>query len=584
MTPSEILFKNGRAVLSVNGKEKAPLAYITYFDERTCCADFAKAGYRLFSLCASFSGMPLNSSTGFSPLFGIFDIKGKPDYSRFDANVRTILAAAPDAAIFPRVRISMPQWWVEENPTEVCRTADGNQREALYSKKYREDGAALLREFIAHVHASDYAESIIGYQLAGGDTEEWFHFDRNGSFSGCTKQCFNEYIGDPNGTLEPPDRSFIDTEGLITDPLVQKYLEFLSFESAKTVAYFAAVAKECVQRKQIIGAFYGYCSPNVLRGTIGASLLLRCPDIDFFCSPAAYAKQRALGIDWAEPCAGESIKQHRKLYFIENDIRTCFSKIPEECRPGVDPQKKYNSPVWIGPPTLQQSVWAVRKSFARQYTHANAMWWFDMWGGWYACEELMTELQEYRKLEEKFLKAEISATRSHLAVLFDEKCAFRVGQHHPMKDSSQLVRDAMGNTGIPFDALLTEDYAECLHYDAVLFPYPAEFDSREIKKIKSFLDDHHIPYAQITKETMNTDALRELLTDLGVHCYCTSGDVIYCGNGMLAIHAATAGEKIIRLPEKSRCTELFGNLQQQTETLIFQCEQFETKLFMIDKA
>ena len=66
---------------------------------------------------------------------------------------------------------------------------------------------------------------------------------------------------------------------------------------------------------------------------------------------------------------------------------------------------------------------------------------------------------------------------------------------------------------------------------------------------------------------------------MGVHCYCDSGDVIYCGNGLLAIHAATAGEKTIRLPEVCRLKDMTTGQIYTTDRLVLTCKEYETKLF-----
>ena len=586
MTASQVRVHNGRAELWIDGVLEPAMAYITYFDERSRCEDFARAGYSIFSVSASFTGLPINPRSGFSPSAGegIFDKKGQPDYSLFESNVRRILKACPHAKIFPRVYVSMPQWWVDENPDEVCTTVRGDHREALYSRKYRKDGGELLRELIAHAQSSDYADHIIGYQLAGGGTQEWFHFDSNGSLSGCTEACFRTYPG-VDVSAKVPDHSRVKVAGLL-DLEMQKYLEFTAFDIGNTIAYFAKIAKECVNHRQIIGAFYGYSQSmfNVFQGNIGASVLLNCPDVDFFCAPVSYVKQRAMGIDWGDLCAGESIRKHGKLYFVENDIRTCLSDYPGNCRPGMDPEGKYNSPLWLGPPTVEQSVWAIRKAFARQYTHANAMWWFDMWGGWFACPEMMAEMQSFRELVADFFDSDKSTTRSQVVVLCDEKLPFRLGGEDRCVAIQETVRDNMGATGIPSDALILEDYEDCVFYDGVLFAFPADFDTPEVTNIKDFLNRRNIPYAQVSSEDYAIDAagLRKYLLDLGMHCYCDTGDVIYCGNGLLAIHAATAGEKTIRLPQTCRCTELYGDGVYETDTLLVACRQYETKLFRLE--
>ncbi|MBR4887663.1 MAG: hypothetical protein IKU17_00800 [Clostridia bacterium] len=606
MIDSRVEFENGRVNLYIDGKRETACAYITYFDERSRCADFAKEGYEIYSLCASFSGLPLNSITGFSPLFGIFDVKGQPDYGPFDNNVRQIIAACPTAKIFPRVRVSMPAWWVDEHPEEVCPTpgkpawwAENKtdephsdlHREALYSDRFRETGAEMLREFIAHIHASDYADHIIGYQIAGGGTEEWFHFDENASCCGCTEQKFNDYLHDhgltaPDVHTPVPDMAHYEKDGAVEDLATRWYLEFSCFSIAETIAHFARVAKECVQNQQIVGVFFGYVQavPSPLRGSSGLYALLECPDIDFFCSPVSYSGMRSLGVDWGEHSAGESIKQHGKLYFLENDIRTCLSDIPEHCRPGVDPQKKYTAKVWYGPETVERSVWAMRKSFARQLVHANALWWFDMWGGWYANPDLAAETKLCLELMREQTAAKRPTDRAHIAVLFDEKFPFRVGKNDPCFNSQYHLHDKLGSTGMTFDAFITEDYEQSVHYQAVLFPFPAEFDTEEISKIKAFLQEKQIPYVQLTKEDAdpNPDSLRSRLLAAGVHCYCHSGDVVYHGNGFLCIHAAAAGKKTITLPEAAEITPIVpGGEPFTAREFEVEMQTFETLLFRV---
>jgi hypothetical protein len=148
----------------------------------------------------------------------------------------------------------------------------------------------------------------------------------------------------------------------------------------------------------------------------------------------------------------------------------------------------------------------------------------------------------------------------------------------------QTVRDHMGATGIPSDALIMEDYQECIHYNAVLIPFPAEFDTEETRKAKAFLQEKGIPFTQLTREefAINGEGLRRRLVDIGAHCYCDTGDVIYRGNGLLAIHAKTEGEKTIRLPAISKIKDLQTGAEQTTDTVKLYCRQYETKMFYID--
>ena len=81
------------------------------------------------------------------------------------------------------------------------------------------------------------------------------------------------------------------------------------------------------------------------------------------------------------------------------------------------------------------------------------------------------------------------------------------------------------------------------------------------------MKENKIPFAQVEKGGISPTVLREMMTVHGIHCYCDTNDVIYCGNGMLAIHAASEGKKNIALPD--------GRIFEA------ECEQYETKIFSI---
>ncbi|MBQ8894384.1 MAG: hypothetical protein IJ043_08260 [Clostridia bacterium] len=65
------------------------------------------------------------------------------------------------------------------------------------------------------------------------------------------------------------------------------------------------------------------------------------------------------------------------------------------------------------------------------------------------------------------------------------------------------------------------------------------------------------------QEEPTSDDLRRFCTDAGAWCYCESGDVVYQGRGYLCIHAATAGEKTVRTPQKT-----FTLPMEQHETIM----------------
>ena len=74
MLRSCIKFKNNKPYVSVDGELYAPLAYTTYFEECGEFSDFIKKGYKMFFVNVSFTDLPINNSTAFSPfLTGVFE-------------------------------------------------------------------------------------------------------------------------------------------------------------------------------------------------------------------------------------------------------------------------------------------------------------------------------------------------------------------------------------------------------------------------------------------------------------------------------------------------------------------------------
>lgn len=339
-----IEFKNGKPYISVDGELNSPLAYTTYFEECGEFSDFIKAGYKMFFVNVSFTDLPINNVTGFSPfLTGVFENE-KPDYSEFDAVVEKILAECPDALIFPRINIAMPRKWLEENPDETVETPTG-RRESLGSGLFLRDGAELLLELVAHIRLASYSHRIAGYQLCGGTTQEWMHHDMAGSFSEKSFADFKKWVKEK---YNKDDVSEITKEDLFKpdfDETVSLYGEFCTIKAAGAVEHFAKVLKGFINNEQIVGVFYGYnvFVNDYLLGILGLRFIIDSPYIDFFSSPCCYDFNRKLGVDWGDMVPPVSLKIHNKLYFVECDIRTYLTKSMHSSRPGKCPENFYHT-------------------------------------------------------------------------------------------------------------------------------------------------------------------------------------------------------------------------------------------------
>ena len=595
MLKSEIKIFGGAPTLFINGERTSHMAYTTYFEERSCCADFADAGYRIFFANASFTTLPINSAaTGFSPFrVGVFEDMENPDYSEFEREVYRTLAACPDAIIFPRINVSMPKWWIEAHPEETTLTNKGGRREALFSERFREDAADLLVRFIEHVKASDYAERIGGWQICGGQTQEWFHHDLAGSLCDAAKAPFAKWVkeryGDEDAALPSPEDFIYGGVAENTNEHAKRYSLFCNEEVARSIDHFAKTIKEQTEFEQIVGTFYGYSfesNNTVLFGSHALRCLINSENLDFFSSPNAYTNNRAFGIDWSDMMPVDSVRLHGKLAFIECDIRTHLTCAIQEVRPGEYPDDIYKTKdgksVWAGPPTRELSVSALRKCFAHQLTKGSAIWWFDMWGGWYDDAALISEIAEMKKLYDN---ADPQGSVAEIAFFADERGYANLFSRSPHLQGIRDTRTAMGNIGAPYDTLMVEDAEKLLKsYKAAVFAFPIASECG--KKAISLCEELGIPYISATPEhtALTVDEIETFIKAAGVHIYVDSRDVVYVGGGYVALHAAVGGKKQIKLPSTAKITAIFGAdiAEQITDTIEFELGEYDTALFKLN--
>ncbi len=579
---------NGEPRLFVNGEWVPECAYVTYFDENNRYDDFAKAGYRLFSVIFSMASRPLNSKTGFCPYRkGIFDEEGTADFSIIDRAVERVLTACPNALIFPRIQITMPHWWCDRYPQETVTSEDGEQRELLYSTQFRKDGGEMLKGIIAHMQAAPYGEQIVGYQLAGGSTEEWFLFDKKGGYSPRGLEYFNSWL-QKNGEAPAealPSLEPLKTPGPIQDPTLRRFLEFANVETARSVAYFSRLAKTACKGERVVGSFYGYTlsSASGLLGNLAIEELLGLPELDFLCTPCSYISTRSLGIDWFDTYISDSIKLHGKLCFLECDIRTSLSKFINDYRPGADKNNSYYGDIWKGPKTIQGSVGAMRKAFAHQLSRGNSMWWFDMWGGWYAHPSYLREIKKCRSLYKKLLKTP-APDQTELAVYADPDLYQYITEATAARKSYRDQLSALGNCGVPYRVYLLSDFkATANRYKGAIFLCPVSSSAQ--KEAIAYCGKKGIPalVARMDHWRVTAEEIRSFAAANGLWVYNDSNDVLYFGNGLLALHAATAGEKRIRLPKQCRITDPYTRKPfQYTDQLVFSMKQFETRIFLVE--
>lgn len=592
MLKSSIENKNGKPILLIEGKSTSAMAYTTYFEERSRYEDFVNAGYRIFFINVSFTKSPINSFTGFTPFRkGVFEDPEKPDFSEFEDAVYKILDKCPEAIVFPRIYVSMPKWWLESHPDDVIPTQKGGYREALFSDTFRKDAGELLVKIVAHIRSADYSHRIGGWQICGGLTQEWFHHDSHGSLAPAAKEPYRRWVKENFGidNAELPNSEDYICDGRTRQNIenAKRYSLFCNVEVAKTLERFAKIIKEETDHTQVVGAFYGYATQangTPLFGTHGLRALLDSKYLDFFSAPNAYTENRKFGIDWADMIPVDSVKLHGKMPFIECDIRTYLTTNITEARPNDYPEGIYSGALWAGPPTTELSREALRKCFCHQLTKASAVWWFDMWGGWYDDTILMEALTDMKKIYDSDGIDANGALCPEVAFFADEQGFSKMLIDSPQIKAVGKTRTNMGNIGTPYDFLMVEDAPKTIeNYKAAIFAMPISSDAGILAM--RLCEEKGIPYITATEEhcVLSSDEIRGFLEQNGVHIYTKENDVVYVGNGYIALHSATKGRKALNLPTVCKIKAIFGTYipEQTTSVVEFELEENATALFSV---
>jgi beta-galactosidase len=207
-----------------------------------------------------------------------------------------------------------------------------------------------------------------------------------------------------------------------------------------------------------------------------------------------------------------------------------------------------------------------------------------MWGGWYHSTRLMSEIEKMKSIFENLNNKKEKLLKPETVVFIDEKAYLNNPRGSEYCHSVNRIRMAMGNTGIPYDLYMAEDAERVLkNYKSAIFPAPLPSENGE--KALSLCKEFGVQCIETNSQKMyyTTNELRERLVSNGVHCYNKDGNVIYCGNGFLAVHTKNDGEVKITLPETCNIKLLQNsvNIDVESNEIILNMAKHETCLFQL---
>ena len=503
-----------------------PYAYMTYQPENGRYQDFRHIGVKFASVAVYAGDRGINPGSGIRPFTpGFMKAPGIDDFSREDADFRrAVCGAAPgEAFLLPRLMLEMPVWWEEAHPEAQCRDAAGTPSHCSFSSEVWLNAAVeAMEQFEAWLNESGWNEYVVGWHIAAGSTEEYIrpilHPLQFLDYSACSLAAYRRWLREKYPHISALNdawgRKYADFDeiclplpaerayplcGDLRDPIAERSLldfyDFYGDELALFVRRLCAEGKRLTGRAKLMGVFYGNVSiVNSELSHNSMDLLLACPDVDFFASPFCYSDQRGQTVPWPFQATLDSAHLHGKPWFVEADVRTLLSRPIRQAMPHADPvvNRAYDGPVWWGPDNMAQSLGDMLRAFMQIVTHNGALWWFDMWGGWYDDPQLMA-LQQW--MRDFYGEAALSGglePRAQLAVFIDEKALNGFAPSSPLPGLlCQKQLETLGRLGAPYDSYLLSDFESVNpdRYRAALLISPRELSAGQLAHLNRWKSD-----------------------------------------------------------------------------------------------
>lgn len=480
--------------------------------------------------------------------------EGEYDWESFDRLTRTIIGTSENMLVFPRVSMNPPKKWLESHPEE---TFAGKVDPA--SKEWRKLYRRMLKDLVRHVEASDYADRVVGYQLAALHCGEWLVYP------------IDKKLRPPVGEADAVFPSLEATEKR------RRFIRGISDAVADAVIDSAAYVRELTGGKKLVGSFMGYFAMS----HESAMRVFESGKVDFIAAPPRYHRARETGFGGRSQMYFQgSCRLHGCVFYEETDFRT-FLSLPEYAPKNVTRMRP-----------LGESVGILRRSVGKLLAGGWENWWFLLGGNRsYSHPDLAAvirrgaEVHSETILSAEWKPAEVAVFTSAGEYLTSTMTA-RIEPCDTLKTDFQEF--TLPVCGVPFDSY---ELADIMHpdlpdYKVYVFPNaltltePQRAKLREIASAPGktavwfrgpgYYRGDTGSFANVAALTNGTrgvffanapgpDVLRETFRDAGVHVWIDTPDVISAGRGFLMVHASSDGEKRVRLPHKADVEEIFGS-------------------------
>lgn len=449
---SKLTRVNGILKIEIDEKIYEPLSFKSFRPTAKNISDFHKAGVKLFSILTSglysILGVPYS-------LYGESWIGPKQyDFDVIDKQIELFRENAPDCYFALMIQLDTREWWLKSH--ENFPNSFTHFSQMASNTEWREAAADYLQADITHVEEK-YGEIMYGYFLLCGTTTEWFSecdFEAPHPFK---EEYYKNYTGNPKAVIPgqeelvlPVSVAFNDSEN------VKLYRRAHAEQTADTILYFADKAQQILKHKKLLGLYFGYLfelSDERLwnTGHLAYEKIFFSDDIDMISSPSSY-DYRGLDSTSAFMLTYKTLDIHNKLYYLEFDHITHLAPASIEgfLIPGGDSKCKNQT----------ETLNLMQRDFMLCAANGAALWWFDMFEGWFYSDEMMENIRDMIAVSKR-LAGYKQESVAEIAVIASGEALYGVSKNSRLNNKllgSQ--RNGLARMGAPYDIYSAGDMAQ----------------------------------------------------------------------------------------------------------------------------
>ena len=445
---------NGVLKVDIDGNLYAPLSFKSFRPNPRNVSEFYKAGVRLFSVLSS--GVTSALGVPYS-LYGESWVgDGVYDFAPVDRQMDMFIENAPEAYFAPMIQLDTREWYLESHKNVPNSFTHLSQ--IAHDAEWRHASAEYMKAMMRHLEEK-YGEKIYGYFMLCGTTTEWFS---EGDFEAAHPIKEAAY-GKPLPSLESLNRDggvFLDK----SESDVYEARKFHSETMSELVSYFAKEAQTVLKHEKLLGVYYGYLfelgGERIYNdGIFDYEKIFFSNDINMISSPSAYGYRR-IDDPSAFMATARTLDKHNKLYFLEFDHITHVA--PEEILDGLDKSAKNCRIVKIPGAdskckSEEESLNLMYRDFLLCNGNLAAMWWFDMFDGWFRSERMMGAVSKMISTADKLSEIPTEST-AEIAVFAEGKSMYRVRKNAGLATTCLSdFRRTLAECGAPYDIYSISD-------------------------------------------------------------------------------------------------------------------------------